>query len=94
MKDIQLTQNPYSWSKTAHIVYIDSPAGTGFSHTPGQRVYHTDDDKTIQDLEVFVAGFFEVYPRLRQQPLIIAGELGPVWFTCVQERFAFGTTTP
>jgi hypothetical protein len=75
LKDIQLTQNPHSWSKTAHIVYIDSPAGTGFSHTPDQRVYHTDDDKTIQDLEVFVAGFFEEHPWLRRQPLYIAGEL-------------------
>jgi hypothetical protein len=75
LRDIQLTQNPHSWSKTAHIVYIDSPAGTGFSYTPGQDSYHTDDDKTIEDLEVFVAGFMQEHPWLSRQPLYIAGVL-------------------
>lgn len=73
LQDIKLTPNPNSWSKTAHIVYIDSPAGTGFSYTPGQDSYHTDDDKTVEDLEVFVAGFMEEHPWLSRQPLYIAG---------------------
>lgn len=73
LHDIQLHPNPYSWSKTVHVLYIDSPAGTGFSYTPGEAAYHTDDDKTIRDLEVFVEGFFQQHAWLRQQPLYVAG---------------------
>jgi carboxypeptidase C (cathepsin A) len=74
LADIQLNPNPFSWSKTAHMVYIDSPAGTGFSYTPGDESYYTSDDKTIADLVVFVEGFFEEHPWLTQQPLYVAGK--------------------
>lgn len=74
LADIQLNPNPYSWSKTAHVVYIDSPAGTGFSYTPGEETYYTSDDKTIDDLVVFVAGFFDEHPWLARQPLYVAGK--------------------
>jgi serine carboxypeptidase-like clade 1 len=56
------------------MVYIDSPAGTGFSYTPGEVGYYTSDDKTIEDLVVFVAGFFDEHPWLVRQPLYVAGE--------------------
>lgn len=58
------------------MLYIDSPAGTGFSYTPGETSYHSSDDKAIRDLEVFLRGFFEEHPWLKQQPLYIAGEHG------------------
>lgn len=77
LSDIQLNPNPHSWSKTAHVLYIDSPAGTGFSYTPGESSYHTNDDKTIDDLEAFVEGFFKEHPWLQRQPLYIAGSCGP-----------------
>jgi len=31
--DVSLTRNPYSWSRIAHVLYIDSPAGTGMSYS-------------------------------------------------------------
>jgi carboxypeptidase C (cathepsin A) len=66
------------------VLYIDSPAGTGFSYTPGQQgPYTTDDGATIGDLQVLVAGFFRQHPELARLPLYIAGgEAGGGW-TCV-----------
>jgi hypothetical protein len=74
LSDIQLNPNPHSWSKTASVLYIDSPAGTGFSYAVKPSDYVTNDKMTIDDLEVFVAQFYEQYKQLRQLQLYIAGE--------------------
>lgn len=90
LQDIQLHPNPHSWSRTAHVLYIDSPAGTGFSYTPGESTYHTDDDRTIRDLESFVAGFFQEHAWLREQPLYIAGKLAGAYHVCLSWLPCFG----
>ena len=36
----QLAYNPYSWSKTASIILLDSPVGTGFSYARDVEGYH------------------------------------------------------
>jgi hypothetical protein len=77
LSDIQLKPNPHSWSKTASVLYIDSPAGTGFSYSDKTSDYVTNDKLTIDDLEVFVARFFQQYKQLRQLQLYIAG--GTCW---------------
>ncbi|WIA44590.1 hypothetical protein OEZ86_007312 [Tetradesmus obliquus] len=74
MSDIELNPNPHSWSKTASVLYIDSPAGTGFSYADKPSGYVTNDTMSIDDLEAFVAKFFQQYPQLRQLQLYTAGE--------------------
>jgi serine carboxypeptidase-like clade 1 len=75
LSDIQLNPNPHSWSKTATVLYIDSPAGTGFSYADKPSGYVTNDTMTIDDLEVFLARFLEQYRQLRQLQLYIAGAI-------------------
>lgn len=75
LEDIVLNPNPYSWSKTANVLYIDSPAGTGMSYSKVTNDYATDDDRTIDDLEYFVERFFKEYPELKDLDLYIAGKL-------------------
>jgi hypothetical protein len=33
---VELSRNPYAWAAApAHVAYVDSPAGTGYSYAPG-----------------------------------------------------------
>lgn len=73
LQDIVLSPNPNSWAKAASVLYIDSPAGTGFSNSAVRSDYITNDQRTIDDLEVFARQFFKQYPELRAKDLYIAG---------------------
>ncbi|CAL0304582.1 unnamed protein product [Lupinus luteus] len=50
----KLHLNPYSWSKVSNIIYLDSPAGVGFSYSKNQSDYLTGDLKTAVDSHTFL----------------------------------------
>ncbi|GAB2277179.1 hypothetical protein Dimus_011886 [Dionaea muscipula] len=66
--------NPYSWSKVSNIIYLDSPAGVGFSYSPNSTVYQTGDLQTASDTHAFLLKWFEEYPEFIKNPFYIAGE--------------------
>ncbi len=68
--------NPYSWHKLSNIIYLESPAGVGFSYINSQR----EEDLTIDDkisgqenLQAMI-DFFRKFPSLKQNDFYIAGE--------------------
>lgn len=74
-----LTLNPHSWHLRANMVYVESPAGVGFSvdtsADPRRRVPAvTGDPQTAADLDVFVRGFLSAHPALARRPVYISGE--------------------
>lgn len=42
-------RNDYSWNTEATMIYIESPAGVGFSKCPNADECTFDDDKTADD---------------------------------------------
>ncbi|KAL5562218.1 hypothetical protein UlMin_031965 [Ulmus minor] len=70
----QVHLNPYSWSKVSNILYLDSPAGVGFSYSKNQKDYITGDIKTASDSHTFLLKWLELYSEFLSNPFFIAGE--------------------
>jgi serine carboxypeptidase-like clade 4 len=52
-----LSANPYGWSNITNLLFIDSPAGTGYSINKDPNFVH-DDSTTSKDLFFAVKEFF------------------------------------
>jgi len=68
----QLVPNPYSWNKRANVIYIDQPAGTGFSTT--NKEYVRDEAQVGREMVTFLTGFFAKLPQFAKNPFYIIGE--------------------
>lgn len=69
-----LFRNPYGWSSAASMLYIESPAGVGFSYCEKEEDCWFDDTKTAQDNYDFVAAFFDAYSEYKARDFYITGE--------------------
>ncbi|GLT59048.1 hypothetical protein SLA2020_318920 [Shorea laevis] len=66
--------NPYSWSKVSNIIYLDSPAGVGFSYWKNASEHITGDVETASDTHSFLLKWFKQYPEFLPNPFYISGE--------------------
>jgi hypothetical protein len=63
--------NPYSWTEAAHVLWLDQPAGVGFSYGDADD---SDEQMVAEDAYWFLQAFFKSYPEYRANPLFIIGE--------------------
>ncbi|KAJ8872308.1 hypothetical protein PR048_025912 [Dryococelus australis] len=68
-----LIRNPYSWHKNHSIIFIDSPAGTGFSYTSNAG-YVTNQNEVGEQLHSAMVQFFTMFPELQKNHFFICGE--------------------
>ena len=59
----KLTYNDATWAKKATMVYLEAPAGVGFSYSDDSSDYKTNDDQTADDNRAAVEKFFELFPE-------------------------------
>jgi len=66
--------NPNSWNRVANVLYLESPAGVGFSYSNNTDDYNTGDYRTANDAYMFLQGFLQEYPQFASLPFWITGE--------------------
>ncbi|KAF0774529.1 hypothetical protein AaE_001771 [Aphanomyces astaci] len=71
--DLSVKRNPYAWNRKANMVFLDSPAGVGFSQPLLNASEYTDDVTTARSYE-FLEQFLELYPQYKNRDLYITGE--------------------
>lgn len=70
-----LYRNPYSWNKVANLLFLESPAGVGYSYSNLSTDYQTSGDtRTAEDSLAFLLGWFERFPQYKHREFYITGE--------------------
>lgn len=68
-----MRMNPYSWNKLANVLYLESPAGVGYSYDDNDDV-STDDDKVANHNYAALQHFFKKFPEYAGNDFYITGE--------------------
>ncbi|KAJ8760232.1 hypothetical protein K2173_011644 [Erythroxylum novogranatense] len=67
--------NPYAWNKEANLLFLDSPAGVGFSYSnTSTDLYTVGDKRTAKDAYTFLVHWFDRFPQYKHRTFYIAGE--------------------
>ncbi|CAN6480458.1 unnamed protein product [Victoria cruziana] len=69
-----LKYHPYSITKIASIIFIDSPTFTGFSYSNSIDDYRTGTSKNLEEDYVFLRKWLQQHPEFQLNPLYIAGD--------------------
>ncbi|KAG4974759.1 hypothetical protein JHK82_031648 [Glycine max] len=73
-----LHRNIFSWNKdfeVANVLFLESPAGVGFSYSNKSKDYDNNGDKkTAADNYLFFVNWLERYPEYKERDFYIAGE--------------------
>ena len=72
--DGTLSENAGRWSAHAHMLFLESPPGVGFSYRAGAPPYAYDDNTTTAESHAALRSFFAAFPALAGRDLWISGE--------------------
>lgn len=68
-----LVYNEGSWDEFANLLFVDQPAGTGFSYVNTDSYLHELNEMSAQFV-IFLERWFEVFPEYEKDDIYIAGE--------------------
>ncbi|KAL6011071.1 Serine carboxypeptidase-like 27 [Asimina triloba] len=70
-----LYSNPYAWNKLANLLFLESPAGVGFSYSnTSSDLYTAGDQRTAEDAYAFLVSWLERFPQYKHREFYIAGD--------------------
>ena len=68
-----LLMNDYRWNLRNNIIFLESPAGVGFSYKDDGNLTTNDDEVAQGNLQALYS-FFEKFPKLKSNPFFVTGE--------------------
>ncbi|XP_038067409.1 lysosomal protective protein-like [Patiria miniata] len=68
-----LRANPFSWNQVANVIFLEAPAGVGFSYSDDKN-YTTNDDETSKNNYLALLDFFTKFPNMASKPFFVTGE--------------------
>ncbi|KAK6156621.1 hypothetical protein DH2020_010869 [Rehmannia glutinosa] len=67
--------NKYSWNRVANILFVESPAGVGFSYTnTSSNLKDSGDKRTAEDALIFLIRWMSRFPQYKYRDFYISGE--------------------
>jgi cathepsin A (carboxypeptidase C) len=66
------SNNPYSWTNNANVIFLDQPVNVGFSYTDGKAPNNSDD--AGEDVHAFLQLFLQTYKKYSKVPFHVTGE--------------------
>ncbi|XP_047308567.1 serine carboxypeptidase-like 45 [Impatiens glandulifera] len=70
-----LIKNEYSWNKVANMLYLESPAGVGFSYSTNDSFYKgLNDTITARDNLIFLERWLEKFSEYKNRDFFLTGE--------------------
>jgi serine carboxypeptidase-like clade II len=87
-----VTANAWSWNRRANVLWIESPAGVGFSYSNDTADYAVGDARTTADATVFLQRFlFDYFPQYARAPVWFTGESYGGHYVPLATWAAYGT---
>ncbi|KAL6854402.1 hypothetical protein ACP4OV_019305 [Aristida adscensionis] len=95
----RLQYNPYTWTKAASIIFVDSPVGAGFSFSRNPKGYDVGDVSSSLQLKKFLTKWFNEHPEFLANPFYIggdsyAGKIVPYLMQKISEDIESGVSSP
>uniref|UniRef100_A0A0E0D646 Carboxypeptidase n=1 Tax=Oryza meridionalis TaxID=40149 RepID=A0A0E0D646_9ORYZ len=69
----QLVNNPYSWTKIASIIFLDTPVGSGFSYARDPKGYNVGDISSSLQVVTFLKKWFNDHPSYLSNHFYVGG---------------------
>ncbi|GER56660.1 serine carboxypeptidase-like protein [Striga asiatica] len=69
-----LSMNKDSWNNVANVLFLESPAGVGFSYSNRSSDYVTGDRRTAADSYTFLVNWLQRFPEYINRAFYITGE--------------------
>ncbi|KAL4565091.1 hypothetical protein LXL04_029174 [Taraxacum kok-saghyz] len=74
LEKTMLEINPHSWTKVANIIFLDQPAGTGFSYAKTPEAYITNDTLSTTYTYHFLRKWLVEHPKFLNNPMYIGAD--------------------
>ncbi|XP_019416315.1 PREDICTED: serine carboxypeptidase-like 42 isoform X2 [Lupinus angustifolius] len=66
--------NSRSWNKASNLLFVESPAGVGWSYSNTTSDYNAGDASTANDMLVFFLKWYKKFPSYKSRKLFLTGE--------------------